>query len=159
MPNDSLNSDLKGRKSKRFKILFFLRSNYLWFNQLCISKKKDVEATLCRRAKWLTKWTFTIGKKVHISIKVVNVIQRNMQRVLTVKIWGMENHLSSFCSLQPRVDIRFDFTVICDGHPEVSCQQQKHSRRMRVLVRAFLVSRVPPLRALCIGDEYSQLSQ
>lgn len=65
-------------------------------------KKKDVEAILRRRAKWLTKWTFTIGKKIHITVKVVNVIQRNMQWVLTVKIWGMESHLSSFCSLQPR---------------------------------------------------------
>lgn len=77
--------------------------------------EKNVETILRRRAKWVTKWTLTIGGgKIHITIKVLNVIQRNMGWVLTGNIW--ESHLSSFCSLQPK-------NWRLDGDLGVSCGQ------------------------------------
>lgn len=106
MPNDSLNSlTWKAESLKDLKYCSF------WGAIICdlisYAFKKNVEAILCRRAKWVTKWTFTIGgKKFHITIKVVNVIQRNMRWVLTGNVW--ESHLSSLCSLQPQ-DLRLDF--------------------------------------------------
>lgn len=132
MPNDSLNSlTWKAESRKDLKYCSF------WGAIICdlISyalkkKKKEVEVILRRRAKWVTKWTFTIGrekKKIHITIKVVNVIQRNMRWVLTGNVW--ESHLSSFCSLQPK-DLKLDFSLVNDGSLEVSCQQgDKQSRK------------------------------
>lgn len=123
MPNDSLNSlTWKAESLKDLKYCSF------WGAIICdlisYAFKKNVEAILCRRAKWVTKWTFTIGgKKFHITIKVVNVIQRNMRWVLTGNVW--ESHLSSLCSLQPQ-DLRLDFCCCKWWDLEVSCQCYYH---------------------------------